>query len=236
MGLKEQVELAKRNAQIEQVAAARESARWSQESASRRLREEAKALAETQQKFDKILKEHQENVQYIKQVANLALTYITPTLQNLQTRVARKFPYVNTKTELVIWDPKIRNIYSPIPDIRAVASDSGGSMEWRGTYVQLKARLDWGRYPDQEYSRGLFSRKIWFRADYSSMEVSMSFDSNNLDSFGNLIVQRMVPFLEWQENPSTITTLMEEAFAYPSVHKYDVEKRDEVPDRGPMVY
>lgn len=226
MGLKERIEIARRKAQTEQAIAAQETTKREAEKATKlKLQADIKARvwAKAQQKFDKILSEHQENAGYIKQIADLALTQITPTLQKLQNKVVGKYPYVDTETELRVFAPILVE-FGGEPIVGTATVDGSGLLNsvWNGTSGSLRANLHWGRYPYQKYSRGIFKKEDWQRADYSAIGVYINFDCNNLVCFGDLNVSgTCVPFLKWQKQPTIIKDLINEAFSNPTTIKYD---------------
>lgn len=226
MGLKEQVEQARRAAQArkqgEEEALARSRA---QDAAYLQSRAEAmkKIWDEAYRQFENVLREHQENMNYTRPLLELALTQITPALKRLEASLRGRYPYIKTGTKLDDWGPRLIESEGR-PVICSAKPAEAGVMyyNWGGTVCRLESGLEWGQYPWTEYYRGIFHKERWQKANYSRIEVQLDLSASDLESFGNLLINgRTMPFSEWQTDPAKINYAIGEAFSHPRTFQFD---------------
>lgn len=226
MGLKEQVVQAQRatqaRRQTEEEALARDRA---QNTAYLQSRDESKKKIwdEANRRFENALREHQENMNYVRQVSGLALTQIAPAFQRLEASLRGKYPYINTETDLIAWGPRlIESGGRPVICTADPGEDGVKDFDWRGTVSWLISSFEWGQYPFTEYYRGIFHKERWQKANYSRIGVKLDLSASDLESFGNLLINdRTMLFPEWQADPAKINYAIGEAFSYPSTSQFD---------------
>lgn len=239
MGLKEQVEQAHRAAQARRQAEEEALAKSrAQHTAYLQSRDESmgKIWDEAHQQFENALREHQENLNYIRQVSDLALTQIAPAFQRFEASLRGKYPYINTKTDFIVWGPRlIESQGRPVICTADPAENGVKDFNWRGTTSWLISSLKWGQYPYTEYYRGIFHKERWQKANYSRVEVNLDLSASHLENFGNLrINDKTMLFTEWQTDPAKINYVIGEAFAHPITSQFDERVYETPPESGHM--
>lgn len=194
----------------------------------------ASEKSKKQPEFDRLTADHEENVRYVQQLAELAQSHISSSFTKFQNRLAGKYPVVLRENSFYGFELKPNSLGFMMPNF-------GNSPRWDGTEIQyeprqnfgsLHTRFIWGNiYPEHEH-RGGHDKIPMLEADYSFINIYINFDARELESFSVLSVDPAgtIPSPEWQKNPNLINELIERALLKPEIVRYDREKYSVVPN------
>lgn len=170
--------------------------------------------------YERLLAEYTEDLQYAKQIAEQAVSDVSPMMKVFQTRLAGKYPIILPSESLKYFDTGPR-----------IERGSGGveHIEWgsfKDRFGYFKSQLIWGNiYPEKLYNSP--DGKLMALADYSRIAVDISLDGTNSLVFGVLTFmgakQVALSLPEWQNKPQVVRGALEELFSHPEVRKFDKE-------------
>lgn len=198
------------------------------------IAENATKLKELQPQLQIAIKEYEEKLNVIHQIANEACSYINPSLEKIEKllkgNVSVGYARLRLRGYRLMGTHTIEFGELAPPIIK-------GKMDIKGPKLvpakllsgSVEAYVKWGYGPynyDKIEGGFIFGRVVYMeKADLSEFNISMLLDETSLETFGQIHSNGgVLKLLDWQNNPKSVQDLIEFSYLHPKRVVYDHER------------